>query len=179
HAVVHFQSDPPGAQVYLTNDGSRESVGATPATAEVQVSRGQWTVEMEKKGFSPWRAPLTVPPTEDEITVEGRLDKVPSSGTSNHRPARPSPGPRPPEPQEPTPTKAPSSGTGTLQINTRPWSTVYLDGRAVGNTPWRDTKLQAGSHRITLVNPDFNIRKTITVEIQPGQTITKSLTLTP
>ena len=31
-------------------------------------------------------------------------------------------------------------------------------------------KLSAGKHRITLVNPDFNIKETFAVDIKPDQT---------
>jgi hypothetical protein len=63
-----------------------------------------------------------------------------------------------------------ATGTGTLQINTVPWSQVYIDGQLVGNTPQMGLTLRAGTHRVTLVNTDFDIRHTISVEIRAGQT---------
>ena len=39
--------------------------------------------------------------------------------------------------------------------------------------------LPAGQHRVTLVNSDFNIRQTVTVNIRAGETETKIITLTP
>jgi hypothetical protein len=72
-----------------------------------------------------------------------------------------------------------AGGTGTLRINTRPWSQVYVDGALIGNTPQMNIPLRAGTHRVTLVNSEFNIRETITVNIAAGATETKVLTLTP
>jgi len=71
----------------------------------------------------------------------------------------------------------PVVGKGTLRINTRPWSQVFVDGRLRGNTPQMNIQLPAGKHRVKLVNPQFGLRKTITVTIQPGKVVTKVLTL--
>jgi len=70
-------------------------------------------------------------------------------------------------------------GNGTLRINTRPWSQVFVDGQLIGNTPQMNIPLRAGAHRVTLVNSDFNIRETVSVTITAGQTETRVLTLTP
>ena len=36
-------------------------------------------------------------------------------------------------------------GEGTLRINSRPWSQIFVDGRKVGNTPLLNLTLAAGS----------------------------------
>ncbi|MEY4510594.1 MAG: hypothetical protein RLZZ450_2716, partial [Pseudomonadota bacterium] len=69
------------------------------------------------------------------------------------------------------------SGQGTLRINSRPWSQVTIDGRALGNTPQMNVALPAGNHRVTLVNPEFNLKKTLTITIKPGQTETQIISL--
>lgn len=74
---------------------------------------------------------------------------------------------------------AANGGTGTLRINTRPWSNVFVDGRLVGNTPQMGIQLSAGRHRITLVNKDLGIRKLVEVTIVAGKVETKIITLTP
>ena len=79
----------------------------------------------------------------------------------------------------PTPTMATASGPGTLRINSRPWSQVYVDGRLIGNTPQMNISLPAGPHRVTLVNPDFNIRENVSVTITAGEVTTKIVTLNP
>jgi serine/threonine-protein kinase len=68
---------------------------------------------------------------------------------------------------------------GILRINTRPWSRVFVDGKLVGNTPQMNISLAAGTHQLKLVNPDFGMTKTLSVQIAAGQTVTKVLTLQP
>ena len=68
-------------------------------------------------------------------------------------------------------------GSGTLRINTRPWSRVYIDGRLIGNTPQMNIQLPAGKHVVTLKNPDMGFKKSLTVRIKAGQTVTKVVTL--
>lgn len=72
-----------------------------------------------------------------------------------------------------------ASDTGTLRVNSRPWSVVFVDGRRVGNTPQRSLELSAGTHRLEFVNEEFGLRKTVTVEVKAGETLTKVVALEP
>jgi hypothetical protein len=72
---------------------------------------------------------------------------------------------------------AAESGTGTLQINSRPWANVYVDGQMVGHTPQMGLSLPAGRHTIKLENPTMNMSKSLSITIQAGQTLTKVETL--
>ena len=55
---------------------------------------------------------------------------------------------------------------GTLMISTKPPCEIYIDGKATGlMTPQRSIALAAGKHKITLVNEDEDIKKTISVQI--------------
>jgi serine/threonine protein kinase len=90
----------------------------------------------------------------------------------------------PPEP-EPEPAPAPShaapastgTGPGTLRVNSRPWAQVFVDGKLIGVTPQRSISLPAGPHTLVLVNDEFNIRKTVQVEIKPGEISTHVMNL--
>ena len=64
-----------------------------------------------------------------------------------------------------------------LRVQTRPWSKVFVDGRMVGNTPLMGVEISAGRHTLTFVNDDFGIRKTVKVDVEPGQVVTQVLTL--
>jgi eukaryotic-like serine/threonine-protein kinase len=66
-----------------------------------------------------------------------------------------------------------ASAVGMLQINSRPWSQVYVDGKLVGNTPQFGLALRAGKHSVKLVNTTMELSKTLSVVIQAGQTLTK------
>jgi eukaryotic-like serine/threonine-protein kinase len=68
---------------------------------------------------------------------------------------------------------------GKLRINSRPWSEVWVDGKLIGNTPQMDIPLKPGQHQVILMNPGFNVRKTLSVDIRPGEITTKVVTLLP
>jgi hypothetical protein len=77
-----------------------------------------------------------------------------------------------------TPEPAPSvTGFATLRLNSRPWSQVFVDGRFLGNTPQLGLRLPAGRHTLRLVNPEFNMTKTITVELSAGENLSRVETL--
>jgi serine/threonine-protein kinase len=107
---------------------------------------------------------------------------------------RPAPSPRPvsrpsasapeaapqeaPAPSQPAAAEAGGGGTGTLRVQTRPWSKVLVDGRLVGTTPLMNVPVSAGHHTLTFVNDDFGIRKSVKVQVEDGQTLTQVLNLT-
>jgi hypothetical protein len=69
-------------------------------------------------------------------------------------------------------------GEGTLVIASSPWCNVTVDGQARGTTPL-NIKLKAGAHEIILSNPEFKIRRALAVDIEPNQTLKKSLDFAP
>ena len=69
-------------------------------------------------------------------------------------------------------------GDGTLVVASSPWCNVTVDGQARGTTPL-SVKLKAGSHDVVLSNPEFKIKRTLAVEVEPGQTVRKSLDFAP
>jgi serine/threonine-protein kinase len=66
---------------------------------------------------------------------------------------------------------------GLLRVNSRPWSKVYVDGRPVGSTPQTAIELTPGRHRVALISDEFDLKRTLTVEVRAGQTITRSVEL--
>lgn len=70
-----------------------------------------------------------------------------------------------------------SGGSGQLTFDARPWCNVTIDGRSVGQTPIVNRTLPAGSHRIGCVNPDLNENRTITVQINDGETTRRRINL--
>lgn len=75
----------------------------------------------------------------------------------------------------PVATAAPAMGT--FRVNSLPWSEVFVDGQSVGNTPQMGLPLPAGHHKIKLVNPQLEMTKVFTVQIGPGQVVTKTINL--
>lgn len=66
---------------------------------------------------------------------------------------------------------------GTLRLDTKPWSTVFLGERKLGDTPLLGTTLPAGRHQLHLVNAEAGIDQTIEVEILPNEETVKKLRL--
>jgi len=75
------------------------------------------------------------------------------------------------------PVASSGGGMGTLRVNTRPWSKVFVDGRLIGNTPQFNIKLKAGSHTVKLVNDQMGLTKRLKVRVKGGQTVTKVINL--
>ena len=64
-----------------------------------------------------------------------------------------------------------SQGAGTLRINSRPWSEVYLDGRLIGNTPQMSVRVPAGRYTLRLSNPELGMSKTMIVQVAAGELV--------
>jgi hypothetical protein len=74
----------------------------------------------------------------------------------------------PPEPEpEPQPDR-PRPRRGTLSINAVPWARVFLDDRALGQTPRQRIAVEAGRHRLRLVTAKGDVRSQL-VEIAPNK----------
>jgi hypothetical protein len=79
----------------------------------------------------------------------------------------------------PAATAAPAKleGQGNLAIASNPWCIVTVDDVERGQTPINLT-LPAGKHQVTLVNPDYKIRRQLSVTILPNETVRKKLDFT-
>jgi hypothetical protein len=63
-------------------------------------------------------------------------------------------------------------------IKSRPWAYIHVDGRNTGRTTSATPfPLQAGQHTITLINPALNIRKNLTIVVEPDQVVRKFVRL--
>ena len=113
-------------------------------------------------------------PIEPEPVTKARPAPRPKRAVSAERTAAPKIAPE----TSVTTTAAPR-GSGTLRINSRPWSTISVDGVVVGNTPQMNIKVSAGSHTITLENPQFGVKQKLSVTVRPGETVTRVVTLKP
>jgi serine/threonine protein kinase len=73
------------------------------------------------------------------------------------------------------PTELPTMGTvstGTIRVNTIPWSQVFIDGRDTGRrTPIMSLRIAAGTHRIGLRTADGTMHS-VTVDVGAGETVT-------
>jgi len=81
---------------------------------------------------------------------------------------KPEPEPKPP-PRSHKPKHAPVHH-GFLQVNSTPWTEVYVDDRDVGFTPVLKLKLPVGEHEVRLINEGYQIDEGIVVIIEEGKT---------
>jgi serine/threonine protein kinase len=118
-------------------------------------------------------SPLPQPNERSALPRVGSPPRSASNRGSAAAPRRTRPRPEPPAAKSSPARTAP----GLLRLNSRPWSQVSIDGKPVGNTPLMNLSLPAGTHSVRMVNPQFGLTKTIKLQIQPGQTLTKVIDL--
>ncbi|RKG68614.1 PEGA domain-containing protein [Corallococcus terminator] len=77
----------------------------------------------------------------------------------------------PPPVQRPRPARRPGNvlANGTLEIRIRPFATVHLDGKELGQTPLAPIEVPAGRHTMRLVNKRLEKDVTRTVDVNAGE----------
>jgi hypothetical protein len=105
-------------------------------------------------------------PAQADVAAE-----APQEPTDDLLDDKPSAAPAPPEaadikPAQPT---AANAELGTLRVNSRPWSQVFVDGKGYGHTPRFNIELPAGSHTLELVNDEFGVRRKLDFTITAGK----------
>ncbi len=177
-----LDSDPSGAKVFI--DGV-ELAQITPVEVTA-ISPGSHRIRVEhSNAYHPWEIPINIvagtvlelPPAK-LVPTELVSERKPKIHSHPKEPRRP----KEDEPEVVEPKDKPSGvllADGRLRINTRPWSEVFVDGNRIGNTPQMNITLKPGKHTVLLINGQFDIRKTISVDIVPGETTTKVINLVP
>ena len=187
---VRIDSTPSGATVTLVDRGKSQFVGKTPVNATFDTSREYDLVftfpnkatQQKHLNASTTRhvavtlaeppnaqpalvsAPISAPRHVEKAVVE----KPPASPVR-----KPSAEPVPASPVK-KPGKAaaePVLGEGTLMVSSKPPCQIVIDGKPTGlTTPQRSITLPAGNHKVTLVNSEKDIKKTVSVQITANST---------
>jgi serine/threonine-protein kinase len=121
---------------------------ADPAQGTAQVEPPQAPVEVAQ-------APAA-PPAEDKPTREPQV-AVAAKPTSGTKPST-------------TGRVAKAGGTGTVEFRIRPYATVIIDGKNIGQTPFAPIQVATGRHTVRLVNRDLDKEVTRTLEVPAGKT---------
>jgi hypothetical protein len=151
---------PHGAALIL--DGKRLSQASN---ATLDLDAGDHTLIIEKKGFQSQQRKISVEAgSESKLTLDLRHGSAPAIVP-------------PPVSAPPPPSPVVMKGDGTLAITSSPWCAVEIDGADRGQTPVKLT-VAAGSHKITLSNPEYGIKRQLTVVVHPNETVRKSLEFT-
>jgi hypothetical protein len=68
---------------------------------------------------------------------------------------------------------APSGEPGELRISSLPSCEVLVDGHPVGATPVVGIRLPPGAHQVRLISSRFQVDKTYSVRVNPGEVTKK------
>lgn len=78
-----------------------------------------------------------------------------------------------PQHSEPALPLSAATALGTLRLDSRPWSQVYLDGRLIGATPQTGVSVPAGRYTVRLANPELGLSRTFIVHVPAGELVTR------
>ncbi|MDP1919294.1 MAG: protein kinase [Myxococcales bacterium] len=73
-----------------------------------------------------------------------------------------------PKPKVDVPPPPPAANDELVDFRVRPFGSVTVDGKALGDTPFPPVKLAPGAHRVQVVNRDLNKTVTRTFEVKAG-----------
>jgi serine/threonine-protein kinase len=140
-------------EVSTTPDGGKVKVGdqvrGTPA--QLVIPAGKVTIEAELAGWEPERREVTLEPGEHQKIEIAFRKKLPQH--VEH-----------------------AAAMGKLTVRTTPYSNVFEGARELGQTPFADLEMAAGSHTLTFKNPS-HAAVTKTVRIAAGKTTKLSFSL--
>ncbi|MCP3163763.1 protein kinase domain-containing protein [Myxococcus qinghaiensis] len=151
-----------------------EKVKPSPAPERVAggdapvVARVPPVVEVKKAD-----PPATAPVPSPEVVAEKPVEKAPPAVVpAADAPVVPAPQEAKPVAKSAAPRpRAPAKvvATGMLEFRIRPYATVYLNGKDIGNTPMAPVSVPEGKHTIRLVNPELKRDETQKFEVKAGQ----------
>ena len=151
-ARVRVTTDPMGAAIYVDD----EMRGVSPL--ELELAAGTYVVEARLAGYASASVSHQVAAGERaSVALALAAEAAPVVASMERRTRR-----RP----ETVRTRNPPGQTGTLVVNTMPWSRVYVDGREIGITPIRNHRLPVGRHRVRFETAG-GVAQTATVTIRP------------
>ncbi len=173
----------PGTQPVVPSETPtrRETVAAPPEVAPVlqqptAAARAAATQPRRAVRPPPRRAPPPPPPSP--VRTEEVLAAAPP------RPPRPLPADREPrveviedtpslQPKAASANTAPAIEIGYLNLDSSPWSDVFIGPERLGTTPLMRVPLPPGRHVLTLRNPELGASTSYAVEIVPGKTVSR------
>jgi hypothetical protein len=111
--------------------------------------------------------PVTHPDTHVVATTHPDTTKPDTTKPDTTKPDTTRPDTTKPDTTKPDTQVAKAGGVGTLLLGSKPPCQVYIDGKDVGmSTPHKFDGLAAGRHKITLVNNEFGIKETFSVDVK-------------
>ncbi len=194
---VRIDSTPSGATVTLVDRGKSQFVGKTPVNATLDTSReydlvftfpNKATQQKHLNASTTRRIAVTLPEQPEQVkaqpvpagapagapaTVPPHIEKaiVEKAPASPVRKASAEPGPASAVKKPGKAAGEPALGEGTLMVSSKPPCQIVIDGKPTGlTTPQRSITLSAGNHKVTLINSEKDIKKTVSVQITANST---------
>jgi hypothetical protein len=191
-----IQLGTPGAKVYLVSGTNRKEVPQFPIAIDFDPNE-KWNLEAKMLGMDDYAQPISFDDGQAEKTIVVTLSpKGSSSATTSTTtavkaptfvapvqpaaPKEPVAAKEPAAPKEPvaakepatakTPPAAAAGGECFLNINSRPASTVLLDGKPLGPTPRVKVSVTPGTHTVLFVNAEESLKKSVSVTVAAGET---------
>jgi serine/threonine-protein kinase len=140
-------------------------------------------VTLSPKGTTVAAVPHTAPVAPPQVALAPPTPKAFTAPPPPVTPKEPNPGAPAKEPaaakepvaaKEPAakkdPPAAPAGGEAFLNINSRPASTVLLDGKPLGPTPRVKVAVSAGTHTVLFVNAEESLKKSVSITVAAGET---------
>lgn len=192
-----IQLGTPGAKVYLVSGANRKEVPQFPIAIDFDPNE-KWNLEAKMLGMDDYAQPISFDDGQAEKTIvvtlapKGSTAAVtaapktpafaaPPAVVAPAAPKEPAAAVTPAAPKEPAAAKEPATakkdppaaaagGEAFLNINSRPASTVLLDGKPLGPTPRVKVSVSPGTHTVLFVNAEESLKKSVSVTVAAGET---------
>jgi serine/threonine-protein kinase len=158
---------PPPAPIIVTSRPTPPKPATPPPTEETP----------QGTGTAPTGTPPTVaamePASQPGPQAPVGEKPLPEAPVAEVPPPRPTPDKGPV--RTPRPPKVPPSSSrrgvekASLEFRIRPYATVVLDGKTLGQTPLAPAEVEVGSHTLKLINKDLGKELSRTIEVKAGQ----------
>ncbi|HEX3474621.1 MAG TPA: protein kinase [Kofleriaceae bacterium] len=186
-AITHVIPPPAAARGASTpprlDAGSSPIAGARPSAEPAQSAAPPSAGRVERVAPPSTDPPHPAAPSLSEVSSpavqtppSGARSAEPVAASARAESAR-SGTPRPADPRTDSHTRPPSTATssalkkGELAIIVKPWALIWLNGKSLGQTPFREA-IPAGRYRLRIANDDAGKDETTLVTVNPDQTTT-------
>ena len=166
-------------------EGEPGSAAPAPRVAASRPPRRRWgpwlglgaAVILAGAGAAIWAATANHPPPTPtpEVVPAPRpapapQHRAPVPNATAPKAAAPAGPPRRRHPRRVRRHRAVPQAPAVLQINAYPYANVRLDGhRSLGTTPVRGVEVPPGRHRLELTNPELKLKRTVHLDLKPGE----------
>jgi serine/threonine protein kinase len=159
---------------------------ATPPPSDPVVAAPTPGTEMQPASDTPTPPSDPNPASPKSEPIAEAVPKTPDApqepvAVAEARPNPPATDPATPLPKPPRNTSTKSTvttkaakpaGKGKVTFRVRPYATVLIDGKNMGQTPFPEVELSAGPHRVVYINEELGKRVPETIEVKAGESIT-------